>query len=88
MALLLPGAMSAPTHTDSQQKRGLKMNCCDEYGNCNQGRDCPIRATWVGKEILPVSTWRYKVKCLAYWMLMAILGLMIWPTLFYLFFRA
>jgi len=88
MALLLPGAMSAPTHTDSQPKRGSKMNCCDEYGNCNQGRDCPIRATWVGKEILPISTWRYKVKCLAYWMLMAILGLTIWPTLFYLFFRA
>ena len=21
------------------------MNCCDEYGNCNQGRDCPARAT-------------------------------------------
>lgn len=20
------------------------MNCCDEYGNCRQGRDCPIRA--------------------------------------------
>ena len=19
------------------------MNCCDEYGNCTQGRDCPIR---------------------------------------------
>lgn len=19
------------------------MNCCDEYGNCNQGRDCPCR---------------------------------------------
>jgi hypothetical protein len=19
------------------------MNCCDEYGNCQQGRDCPIR---------------------------------------------
>jgi hypothetical protein len=19
------------------------MNCCDEYGNCRQGRDCPIR---------------------------------------------
>jgi hypothetical protein len=18
-------------------------NCCDDYGNCNQGRDCPIR---------------------------------------------
>jgi hypothetical protein len=19
------------------------MNCCDDYGDCNQGRDCPIR---------------------------------------------
>lgn len=19
------------------------MNCCDEYGNCRQGRDCPAR---------------------------------------------
>ncbi len=19
------------------------MNCCDEFGNCRQGRDCPIR---------------------------------------------
>jgi hypothetical protein len=19
------------------------MNCCDDYGNCQQGRDCPIR---------------------------------------------
>lgn len=18
-------------------------NCCDEYGNCRQGRDCPVR---------------------------------------------
>ena len=21
------------------------MNCCDEYGNCNQGRECPLRCT-------------------------------------------
>ena len=21
------------------------MNCCDEYGNCRQGRDCPVRTT-------------------------------------------
>lgn len=19
------------------------MNCCDTWGNCNQGRDCPVR---------------------------------------------
>ena len=19
------------------------MNCCDSFGNCNQGRDCPVR---------------------------------------------
>jgi hypothetical protein len=19
------------------------MNCCDDYGNCTQGRDCPAR---------------------------------------------
>ena len=19
------------------------MNCCDSYGNCRQGRDCPVR---------------------------------------------
>lgn len=21
------------------------MNCCDAYGGCNRGRDCPARAT-------------------------------------------
>ena len=21
------------------------MNCCDDCGNCNQGRDCPVRVT-------------------------------------------
>ena len=21
------------------------MNCCNEYGDCQQGRDCPIRKT-------------------------------------------
>ena len=56
------------------------MNCCDEYGNCNQGRDCPVRVARIGQkmqaaDLLPASTWRYKIKCLAYWVLMVILGL-------------
>ena len=34
------------------------MNCCDEYGNCNQGRDCPIRKERVrqAKELLDKDT--------------------------------
>ena len=37
------------------------MNCCDEYGNCRQGRDCPARVAKVGQrmpdaEPLPPST--------------------------------
>jgi len=63
-------------------------NCCDEYGNCNQGRDCPIRvATYRpvmrAADPLPPSIWRYQLKRLGYWMLMAILGLTIWPLLAY-----
>lgn len=69
------------------------MNCCDEYGNCNQGRDCPVRVARVGKrmkaaEQLPPSIWRYQVKRLAYWMLMAVIGLTVWPILVYLVLRA
>ena len=57
-------------------------NCCDDYGNCNQGRDCPFRVAKVGRkmhapEMVIESLWRYRLKKLAYWMLMAILG-MIW----------
>ena len=58
------------------------MNCCDENGNCNQGRDCPVRVAKVGQkvhgpELLPPSVWRYQLKRLACWVLMAILG-MLW----------
>lgn len=30
------------------------MNCCDDFGNCRQGRDCPIRVERVrrAKEML------------------------------------
>ena len=24
----------------------MGMNCCDENGNCRQGRDCPVRGYW------------------------------------------
>lgn len=56
------------------------MNCCDENGNCNQGCNCPVRVAKVGQrvhgpELLPASVWRYQLKRLAYWMLVAILGL-------------
>jgi hypothetical protein len=27
------------------------MNCCDDYGNCRQDRDCPIRKSRVKREI-------------------------------------
>ncbi len=27
------------------------MNCCDEYGDCRQGRDCPARVAKVGRRI-------------------------------------
>ena len=58
------------------------MNCCDEYGECNQGRNCPVRVAKVGQrmhgpELLPQSVWRYQLRRLAYWVLMAILG-MLW----------
>ena len=57
-------------------------NCCDDYGNCNQGRDCPVRVAKAkpvmkAAEPLPPSIWRYQLRRLGYWMLMGILG-MLW----------
>ena len=66
-------------------------NCCD--GLCNQGRDCPARVAKVGWRYLkypqpyPESLWRRHLKALAKWMLLAILGWLIWVPLFYLLFR-
>ena len=64
------------------------MNCCDEYGNCNQGRNCPIRVAKVGKrmhgpETLKTGAWRYWLRRLAFWLLLAFLGLTAWPLLLY-----
>ena len=52
------------------------MNCCDEYGNCNQGRNCPIRQERIarvakigrkehGREALRGSPWRRQLRYLA-----------------------
>jgi len=63
---------------------GNQMNCCDEYGNCNQGRDCPIRVARIGQRMkaadpLPPSTWRQQLRYLAEWVLMGIVGV-VWLT--------
>ncbi len=69
------------------------MNCCDEYGNCNQGRNCPIRVARIGQRMktadpLPPSSWRDRLRRLAYWVMMALIGLTVWPVLAYLVLRA
>ena len=51
------------------------MNCCDEYGDCRQGRDCPVRIERVreAKERLDrdASPWRRQLRMLVKWMLAA-----------------
>ncbi len=65
--------------------------CCN--GNCNQGKDCPIRVARIGQRMksadpLPPSIWRDQLRRLTYWMLMAVIGLTVWPMLAYLVLRA
>lgn len=40
-----------------------------------------------GPDPLPISIWRYQLRRLGYWMLMAVIGLIVWPTLAYLVLR-
>lgn len=56
-------------------------NCCDDYGNCDQGRDFPIRVATTrplmrAADPLPPSVWRVYLRHLTKWMLLGILGLM------------
>jgi hypothetical protein len=34
------------------------VNCCDEYGNCRQGRDCPVRIAHASKPLLSKRLFR------------------------------
>ena len=57
------------------------MNCCDDYGNCNQGRDCPARvarsrAVMLAADFLPPSIWRQQLRYLAEWMLFGLVGVL------------
>jgi hypothetical protein len=48
------------------------MNCCDDFGNCNQGRDCPVRTTPT------LAVYAFVIRCLtalgAFCALMFLLG--------------
>lgn len=68
------------------------MNCCNDFGDCNQGRDCPVRVAkykpvMMAADPLPPSVWRDQLKRLGYWMLMAVIGLTVWPMLIYMALR-
>jgi hypothetical protein len=67
-------------------------NCCDAYGNCRQGRECPVRKERIeqvakvgkrmhGPEPLQSSMWRYWVRLVAFWLLVGLLGLFGWGLL-------
>jgi len=48
------------------------VNCCDEYGNCRQGRDCPVRIARASKPLVS----KRLLRRFFYWLLIAILGLL------------
>lgn len=63
------------------------MNCCNEYGECRQGRDCPARVAKVKRSVPrhqpPARQGEYlrrNMRHLAKWMLIAI-GVMFGTTI-------
>ena len=55
------------------------MNCCDEYGDCRQGRDCPVRVAKVGQRYPkypyhPKTLWREYLRATARFVLLGLLG--------------
>jgi hypothetical protein len=48
------------------------VNCCDDYGNCNQGRDCPVRIARASQPLFSKCLFRR----FFYWLLIALLSLL------------
>ncbi len=54
------------------------MNCCDDYGDCRQGRDCPARVAPIGRrtprypEAVPESPSRIYLRHVAKWILITV----------------
>jgi hypothetical protein len=48
------------------------MKCCDDYGDCNQGRDCPVR---IAHTLQPL-TFKRLLRRFFYCLLIAILGVL------------
>jgi hypothetical protein len=48
------------------------MNCCDEYGNCRQGRDCPVRVARAAQPLIP----KRLLRRFFYGLFIAILGVL------------
>ena len=70
------------------------MNCSDEYGECHQGRNCPVRVAKVGQrypkypEPVFVPYINRQLNASAKWMLLSMLGWLVWVPLIYLALRA
>lgn len=50
------------------------MNCCDDYGNCRQGRDCPVRVARAKanpRRLIPVS-WVFWAVLLEYLVILVV----------------
>lgn len=64
------------------------MNCCNGYGDCNQGRDCPARVTKVKQRYPKVQSadlthpWRVQLRHLAKWVTLALTGWLFWCLVF------